>query len=283
MSEVALVSDSTCDLGPEWLEAHDIEMVPLRVHFGDDTYLDWVDLTPQQFYEKLKASSVLPKTSQPSPSDFAAVYKRLADEGCTEIVVVTLSSRLSGTYESATLAAEDSPVPVRVVDSHSASQGTGLILKAAMQVRDAGGSAAEMEAAAVKAAADVHVYFVVESLDYLVKGGRAGRAQALAASVLNIKPVLHITPEGIIEPYKKMKGMRAAIEEIAERVKIDSADVEICVSMLTGQRPDLVEMMRAALKTSGADYEIESEGAVGSVIGTHTGPDLVGLAYHPKG
>lgn len=283
MSEVGLVSDSTCDLGPEWLAAHDIEMVPLRVIFGDETFLDWVDLRPEQFYAKLKASDVLPKTSQPTPADFLAVYRKLAEAGKTDIVVVTLAARLSGTFESATMAAADSPIPVRVVDSHSASQGTGLILKAAMAVRDAGGTAEQMEAAAVKAAADVHVYFVVESLEYLVKGGRAGRAQALAASVLNIKPVLHITPEGIIEPYKKMKGMRAAIEEIAERVKADSTQGEICVSMLTGQRPDLVEMMRNALQNSGADYEIESEGPVGSVIGTHTGPDLVGLAYHPKG
>ncbi|HEY3318261.1 MAG TPA: DegV family protein [Coriobacteriia bacterium] len=281
MSDVGLVCDSTCDLGPEWLSARGVTMVPLRVHFGDEAYLDWIDLTPDEFYAKLKSSPTLPKTSQPSPADFAAAYQRLASEGAREIVVVTLSSPLSGTYESAMLAAAEAPVPVRVVDSRSASQGTGLVVKAAIEARDAGSSAEEVEAAASMAASEVHLYFVVETLEYLVKGGRAGRAQALAASLLNIKPVLHIGRDGVVEPYKKVKGMRGAIEEMAARIAEDSKTTPMRVSVLWGQRADLVDSMKAALAASGARYEIESVGIVGAVIGTYTGPEVVGIAYHP--
>jgi DegV family protein with EDD domain len=283
MPKVGLVCDSTCDLGPEWLAAHDVVMVPLRVRFGDEVFLDWVDFTPAQFFERLAASPVLPKTSQPSPADFTDVYRRLADQGCEEIVTVTLSAALSGTFESATLAAATAPVPVRVVDSRSASQGTGLVVKAAIAARDAGEGGPRVEQVAREAASQVRLYFVVETLEYLVKGGRAGKAQALAASLLNIKPVLRIDTEGIVEPYKKVKGTRAAIDEIAAKIAADSAGGDrMCCSLLSGQRQDLVTMMEGALAKSGADYEIESVGQVGAVIGTYTGPQVVGVAFHPS-
>jgi DegV family protein with EDD domain len=232
----------------------------------------------------LEASPILPKTSQPSPADFEAVYEGLAAAGCDEIVSIHLSSRLSGTIASATIAAAASPVPVRVVDSRSASQGVGLVVKAALAAREAGGDAQAVERAAEKAVSNVHLYFVVESLDYLVKGGRAGKAQALAATMLNIKPVLHIDSEGVIEPFKKVKGMQKAIEEMAAQLARDSASSgRMKVALLHGVRPDLVEKMRAALAASGADFEIESEGLVGAVIGTYTGSGVVGVAYHPAG
>lgn len=281
MARVGLVCDSTCDLGPEWLAAHDVAMVPLRVLFGDDAYRDWIDLTPQEFYAKLKASPVLPKTSQPSPADFGEAYARLAAGGAEQIVVITLSAPLSGTFESATLAAADASVPVRVVDSRSASQGTGLVVKAAIWARDTGASAEEIEARALETASQVHLYFVVEDLQYLVKGGRAGRAQALAASLLNIKPVLHLGGDGVVEPYKKVKGMRGAIEEMAARVAADSEAAPMLVTILSGGTKALEDQMRAALDASGARYTIESVGVVGAVIGTYTGPEVVGVAYHP--
>jgi DegV family protein with EDD domain len=282
MPRIGLVCDSTCDLGPEWLASRDIVMVPLRVRFGEDVFIDWIDFTPAEFFERLAASPVLPKTSQPPPADFSAVYDRLAEQGCDEIVVVTLSAALSGTHESAVLAAATARVPVRIVDSRSASQGTGLVVKAALAARDAGGSGPEVEQAALEASSQVRLYFVVDTLEYLVKGGRAGKAQALAASLLNIKPVLRIDTEGVVEAYKKVKGMRSAIEEIAAKVAADSAAGTICCSLLSGQRQDLVTMMEQALASSGADYEIESVGQVGAVIGTYTGPQVVGVAFHPS-
>ena len=281
MPKVGLVCDSTCDLEPSWLAEHDIELVPLTVLFGDETFLDWVELRPADFYARLKKFDGQAKTSQPSPADFQAAYKRLADKGCEGIVVMTLASALSGTYESATLAAAEAPVPVRVVDSRSITQGLGMVVKAAMRARDAGGDLDEVERVADKAAEEVHIYFVVETMEYLVKGGRAGRAQGAAASLLNIKPVLHIGRDGVIETFKKVKGTRSAIDEITAEVARVSAEQPMLVTLLCGEREDLVEMMRASLAASGARYEIESEGKVGAVIGVHTGPEVVGLAYHP--
>jgi DegV family protein with EDD domain len=284
MGTIGIVTDSTCDLGPEWLSSHGILMVPLIVRFGDETYRDWCDLAPEEFYRMLAASPILPKTSQPAPAEFEAVYEGLAAAGCDGIVSIHLSSMLSGTIASATIAAAASPIPVRVVDSKSASQGTGLVVKAAAAARDAGGLLDDVAAAAETAVPGVHLFFVVESLEYLVKGGRAGKAQALAATMLNIKPVLHIDAEGVIEPFKKVKGMQKAIEEIASQVARDSkAGGRMRVALLHGVRPDLADKMREALAASGADYEIESDGLVGAVIGTYTGSGVVGVAYHPAG
>jgi DegV family protein with EDD domain len=256
-------------------------MVPLKVLFGDATYLDWIDLTPAAFYEKLAAATALPKTSQPSPAEFAAVYQRLADEGCEGIVSIHLSEALSGTIESATLAAASAPVPVRVVNTLTVSVGEALVVKAAVEARDAGGSLDAIEAAARYVVENGRLLFALDTLEYLVKGGRAGKAQGLAASVLNIKPVLTMNREGVIEPFKKVKGTKKAIAEIAAQAAADSKQRPIRVGLLNGQAPDLAEELRNALDAAGADYELIYEGEVGAVIGTYAGPRAVGAAYYP--
>ncbi len=281
MARVGLVCDSTCDRGPEWLASHDVRMVPLKVFFGEETYLDWIDLAPEEFYAKLLAAQQLPKTSQPSPAEFAAVYADLADSGCTEIVSIHLTSALSGTFASATLAAADAPVPVRIVDTRLVSQATGLVVKAAIDARDAGADGAGIERVAVAAASQSTFYFILDTLEYLVKGGRAGKASGLAASVLNIKPVLTFTSEGTIEPFKKVKGFKKAMAQVAAQVALDSAGGRVRLSLLHGAAPDVASEMQAALDEAGVDYELDSIGSVGAVIGTYAGPGAVGVAYHP--
>ena len=282
MPKTGLVCDSTCDLGPEYLAAHGVALVPLKVSFGEDSYRDWVDMPPDVFYDRLASFRGLPKTSQPSPAEFAEAYRRLAEEeGCDRIVVVMLSAQLSGTFESATLAASSAPVPIDVVDSMSASQATGLVLKTAIEARDAGLSADEIVDRTRKAAGETRLYFLLESLEYLVRGGRAGRAQALAASLLNIKPVLRISEDGVVEPYRKVKGTHKAIEAMAERVAEESKAHRMRVTVLHSCRPDLVDLMKAALVDAGVDCEVESVGLVGAVIGTYAGRGAVGVAYQP--
>jgi len=282
MSKIGIVCDSTCDLGLEWFEQHQVRMVPLKVLFGEDTYLDWIDLSPDQFYEKLAAAPSLPKTSQPSPADFAAAYSGLAEEGFEEIVSVHLTAALSGTFESATLAAADSPVPVRVIDTKLVSHATGLAVKAAVAARDAGGDADAIEAAALKVSRNGRLFFILDTLEYLVKGGRAGKAAGLAAAMLSIKPVLTFNAEGTIEPFKKVKGLRKAIAELAAHVAQDSASTgRMRLVVIHGCSPDLAEELRAALANAGADMEFEGFGEIGAVIGTYAGPGAVGCAYHP--
>jgi len=284
MPRIGLVTDSTCDLGPEELAALDVRMVPLTVHLGDEHFADWLDLRPDEFYPMLLAASQLPTTSQPSPADFSAVYERLAAEGCEEIVVATLSAALSGTFESATLAASTSPVPVRIVDGKRASQATGLIVKAAAEARAAGMGASAIEARTIEVARSTRLYFLLDTLDYLVKGGRAGKATGLAASLLNIKPVLQVNAEGIIEPFKKVRGRSQAIAALAQHVADDSRrNGRMRIALLHAAKAEDAEELEAAIRAAGADVEIESHGVIGAVIGVYTGPGAVGVAYYPIG
>ena len=281
MGRIGIVCDSTCDMGTDWLRDHDVVMVPLKVLFDDGTYLDRVELPPAAFFEKLKNATNLPKTSQPSPADFSAVYQQLADQGCTGIVSIHLTAALSGTMESATMAAASARVPVRVLDTLLVSIAVALVIQAAVEARDAGGDLDAVEAAARYAAEHCRLLFALDTLDYLVKGGRAGKAQGLAASVLNIKPVLTFNDEGIIEPFKKVKGSKKAIAEIAAQAAEDSASHRIRVGLLSSQAPELVDELKAALDAAGADYELGYVSEVGAAIGTYAGPRAVGAAYYP--
>lgn len=280
MARIGIVCDSTCDLGPKWLEEHDVVMVPLRVNFGDDQYLDWVDFTPESFYAKLASSDVLPKTSQPSPADFGAVYRALAEAGCEEIVSIHLTSALSGTMESALMAAKMAPVPVRAIDTLTVSMATGLAVIAAVEARDAGMDADGVEAAVRHVVDNGRIYFALDTLDYLVKGGRAGKAQGLAASVLNIKPVLTFNKDGIIEPYKKVKGTKKAIAEIAAAA-LEMGPGRLRIGVLHGQAPDLAAELMAEIERLGIDHELVHTVQVGAVIGTYAGPRAVGAVFCP--
>ena len=172
-------------------------------------------------------------------------------------------------------------VPVRVVDTKLVTQATALVIKAAVEARDEGADAAEIERIALATAADTRLFFILDTLEYLVKGGRAGKASGLAASVLNIKPVLTFNAEGKIEPFKKVKGLKKAMTELAAHVAEESSHARIRVATLTACAPDLSRQLCDALDAAGADVELDSEGLVGAVIGTYAGPRAVGLAYHP--
>jgi DegV family protein with EDD domain len=284
MGRTGNVCDSTSDLEPSYLAARDITMVPLTVFFGDAAYLDWIEMRPdgpEGFYERLKVARKLPTTSQPAPVRFADAYTALAEAGCDSIVTITLTSKLSGTFESATIAAADAPVPVAVVDTLLVSHATGLVVKAAADARDAGADGAEIERVARETAAAGEMFFVLDTLEYLVKGGRAGRAQGLAASVLDIKPVLRFE-EGIIVPFRKTRGTNKAFAQLAEHAAEDAGTRgRLRATVLHACAPERAALLHKALEDAGADVEIESVGLVGAVIGTYAGPRAVGLAYHP--
>lgn len=283
MPRVGIVTDSTCDLGPDALAALDVRMVPLKVLFGDQTFLDWVELQPDAFYEKLAASPQLPKTSQPSPAEFLEVYRQLAEQGCESIVSIHLSGVLSGTLSSALMAADDSPIKVHVIDTKCLSHGLGLIVKSAVAAREEGLDGDAIAAKVMAVSESTRILFVLDTLEYLVKGGRAGKAQGLAAAVLNIKPVLTVNHEGIIEPYKKVKGRRRALVEMAQAAAAFAAEHgPLRAAVLHGCLDDEGAGLIAEIEATGADIEIVSAGPIGSVIGTYAGPQALGLAYHPR-
>lgn len=284
MAHVGLVTDSTCDLTPEHLAALGVRVVPLKVLIGDESYRDWVEMTPDEFYRRLPSTAELPKTSQPTPAEFAAVYAELADEGCESIVSIHLTSALSGTISSATTAARGARVPVHVIDTKLVTQALGLVVKAAAQARDAGSDGAQIAALAEKLSLATELFFVLDTLDYLVKGGRAGKAAGLAASLLNIKPVLRFNDDGIIEPFKKVKGRKKALAELAAHVAEHSRQHgRLRVALLHASAEEGAAELRAELEAAGADFELDSVGFVGAVVGTYAGPGAVGCAYYPIG
>jgi len=284
MPRVGIVTDSTCDLPLDVLAALDVRMVPLKVLIGDESYLDWIEMSPQDFYVRLETSPVLPKTSQPSPADFLAAYRTLAEEGCDSIVSIHLSAQLSGTMSSALFACDQSPIPVHVVDTKKVTQALGLVVKAAVEARAAGLDAEAIAARALAVSESMRLFFVLDTLDYLVKGGRAGKAQGLAASLLNIKPVLDVNSDGIIEPFKKVKGRKKALSEMAAHVADDSRKYgRLRLSLLHACTADDGAELLDDIVRSGADIELESVGLVGAVVGTYTGRDAIGVAYYPIG
>ena len=278
---VGIVCDSTCDLGPTWLAAHDVTMVPLKVLFGEETFRDWVDMQPDEFFARLAKSPVLPKTSQPSPAEFEQAYRALAESGVEEIVSIHLSAALSGTFGSASIAAETSPVPVRLVDSRLVTSACGLAVKAAVEARDAGQDGAGVQAAAERTAANTRLFFVLDTLEYLVRGGRAGKAQGLAAALLDIKPVLRIDEAGVVAPFKRARGLKRALAELAAHVAEDAAGRKLRVSLLHACRPQLAEELGVAIAAAGVDFVREDDVLLGAVIGTYAGPGAVGVAYLP--
>ena len=284
MARVGIVTDSTCDIHPSELAAMGVRLVPLKVLIGDESFLDWIEMMPEEFYRRLGSSPVLPKTSQPSPAEFLTVYRELAEEGCDSIVSIHLTAELSGTIASASMAECDSPIPVHVVDTKKVSQALGLVVAAACEARDAGGDGATVAARAREVSKAMRLYFVLNTLDYLVKGGRAGKAQGLAASLLNIKPVLDMNADGIIEPFKKVKGRKKALAELAAHVAEESRQYgKMRVALLHACNDDEGGDLRAELVASGADIDIVAVGLVGAVVGTYAGPGAVGCAYYPIG
>jgi DegV family protein with EDD domain len=281
VAHIAVVTDSTCDLAPEGLAAIGVTAVPLKVHFGDETYRDWVDLSPEQFFKKLVAAQTLPTTSQPTPGEFAAEFQRLADQGADGIVSIHLSSKLSGTYESAATAASQATIPVRVVDTSTVSGAMQLSIAAACETRDRGAGLDDVERAARQRAGSTELFFFLNTLDYLVKGGRAGKATGLAAVLLNIKPVLEVRG-GIVEPFRNSKGTRKAIFEIsahvAERSKaLGQIDIVI-INALAAEHADALE---SAIIDAGTNIARVTHSEAGALIGTYSGPGAAGVASSP--
>ena len=273
----AIVVDSTSDL-PEYL-ANDpnISMVPLTVYFGEEAFLDWAEMKPQQFYERLKTAPALPRTSQPSAGAFLERYKSLREK-YERVYSVHLSGRLSGTIASAEVACAQVD-GVEVVDSLLATGGIALLVDRMLQRVDQGVTEEEMEAYIEHFLAKRVFYFLPTTLDQLYKGGRIGRASHLMGTMLNIKPVLTID-EGVIDVYKKVRGLRQALEAMRDGM-LEHTDpgATIYVSLSHGlNEPVLTQMRELVEAVRDRTLEIRLTSVVGAVIGTYVGPGALALS-----
>ena len=241
---IKIVTDSTAYLSEEAVRKHDIRVVPLYVHFGNEAFREGVDISDEEFYARLKAAPELPTTSQPSAGEFHEVFKELVDGG-HEILTLTISSKLSGTWNSAMAAKDMQPdANISVVDSLSTSVGLELMVKAAVEAVDAGGSLQEITDQIEEIKAKMRLLFVVDTLEYLAKGGRIGNARALLGTVLKVKPILSLQ-EGAIEPMEQVRSKRKAVARMVELVEDELAEscsmakVAVMNALVEGEADDL--------------------------------------------
>jgi DegV family protein with EDD domain len=276
MSQVRIVTDSTADIPLEVCKELGIEVVPLKVLFGAESYLDGVEIGPDEFFAKLAAASQLPTTSQPSPVEFLETYKGIVENGGQTIISIHLSSALSGTYQSAHLAKSmiDDTADVTVVDSYSASYGIGMLVVAAAKAAKQGKSKEEILSLIDEIKQSRRLYFLVDTLEFLQKGGRIGRASALVGSLLNIKPILSINQEGLVYSVDKVRGQKKAMGRIIELLQQDFSGVPIHVTVAHARSPETALELQQQLQNQ---FEVKSvlTTEIGPVIGTHTGPGVV--------
>jgi DegV family protein with EDD domain len=274
----ALVLDSTADYaeGPErfvnW------RIVPLYVRFGDESFRDYVDLSPEEFYSRLRSAPELPTTSQPTSGDFLAAYEGLG--GLGRIYSLHLSSKFSGTFESARRAAEEADAGrVRVIDTQSASAGIAMLALAIQRRLDQGTTDDQIEALIEHFKRDAGLIFTVETLEYLAKGGRIGRARALAGELLNIKPILTIQ-EGEIVPINRVRGNQKAFLEFVRAFEEGTVDrPSLRVGIAHAGAPERAEALRELVTRTRPSAEIEVVTMLGPVVGTHAGPGTVGFFW----
>lgn len=278
MAGVKIVTDSGADIPKHLVEELDITVVPLTIHFGDEEFKDGVDLDTTQFYSRLQAGGQ-PRTTQPSPADFEAAYVKLQDEA-DAIVSCHLSSELSGTMQSAVLASsmDGIDVPVHLVDTRSASLGIGMMAIEAARMAKDGASAEDIVERLQGIVARQKVLFVVDTLEYLQRNGRIGRAQAFVGGLLNIKPLLTID-DGVVAPLERARGRAKARARLLELVTSGVGNEKVRMSIMHADAADEAESLAAELR-SRVDVDELIVGQLGATIGTHAGPGTVGVVYY---
>jgi len=279
--KIAVVTDSSAYIPAELLKGLDIHVIPLSLIWDDDRLLDGIDILPQAFYERLQTSKSLPTSSQPSAKEFEQFFLEWGKD-CDAVVAVLVSTKISGTIDCAQAALNEiSDLPIQIVDSRSSSMGLGFVVLAAARAAAAGKSIEEVVLAAERMRDDVHLLFVVDTLEYLHRGGRIGGAKRLFGTMLQIKPILHFE-DGLIQPHSQARTRKKALEQklvTAEERLSSRAMAEACVVNIDcrsdGQA--LVEMVKERFQP-GSIYLSDCS----PVVGTHVGPGGLGLAYYPE-
>ena len=275
---IALITDSTCDIPQAWIKQYEIGIVPLTIIFGDKPFLDGLDLTAEQFYQRLDSESHHPTTSQPTPGAFLDAYKQAAANGAEQVLVMTISSAMSGTIISARQAMEESPIPVTVVDGKNNGMGLGWQVIAAARAREAGGDLAAMEAAAEFVRSRMKYYVTLDTIDYLSKGGRIAGAVSFVNSFLKIKPLINVKPE--------TGSVGASIPARSRKSALDGLYKEFSKHFQLGQRLHTTIVHNNALDEArqiAERFEAEFKPLemfityASPVLGAHTGPQAVGM------
>ena len=278
----AIVVDSTADFPDAQERYPNWRVVPLYVNFGTDSYKDGVDLTAAEFYERLRTSPELPTTSQPTPGDFLETYEELA--AYERILSVHLAATLSGTFQSAgTAAAELGDGRARTIDSATASIGTAMLATAIQRRLERGTTDEEIDALVERYKRDHGLLFTVDTLEFLARGGRIGRAKAFAGELMHVKPILSIR-DGEVLPVKRVRGNRKAFQEFVNAVDEQTRDeAGLHVGIAHADAPERMIEIEKMVRDRRPQATIEMESILGAVIGAHAGPGTVGFFWFSDG
>jgi DegV family protein with EDD domain len=277
---VKIVTDSSCDLPDDLVAELGIDVVPLTIRFGDEELVDRRDLTPTEFWSRSATSAVLPTTAAPSPGAFEEVFREASADGATGVACINLSRKLSATGEAAEAGARAvaDDIPVKVVDSLSVTLGLGMIVVESARRAAEGASLDDIVALAEDMARRTKVYGSLDTLENLKKGGRIGAAQALLGSILSIKPVIEVV-DGKVEPGPKQRTRSRSLQWLADRVAASPGAEHLAV--LHGDAPDVDTLVD--LLAPHFPRERIVIGQLGAVVGAHTGPRTIGVAFQIPG
>lgn len=275
MPGVRIVTDSACDLTEDLAKQHDVLVVPLTIRFGAEELEDRTELTPDQFWDRCTGKGDLPETAAPPPGMFIEAFRRAVSEGAEAVLCLTLSSKLSATYASAVTAADTfTEIPVRVVDTRSVTMGQGLIVIAAAEEAAAGAGLDDLVIASEDRSSRTRVFGVLGGLDFLQRGGRIGGVQALVGSLLSIKPVIMVK-DGVVAEESKQRTRTRALSYLSHKVAGD-APLERC-AVADGACDDIGGVLAVINAIPGQHPLLSVQ--LGPVVGSHTGPNTVGVCY----
>jgi DegV family protein with EDD domain len=282
---IKIVTDSTSDLPRAIAEQHDIEVVPLKVMFGNETYRDGVDMDIETFYDKLTNSGIFPTTSQPSPAEFEEVYRNiLAEDDEVHIISLHVSANLSGTFQAAQIAksmlSEEEASRITIVDSKYVCYGLAVFAVEMAKLASTGGSVEQCLQLFEQLRASIRLYFVVDTLEFLQRGGRIGKASAFIGSLLNIKPILSIDSEGLVSPVERVRGLKNALKRIRELLIADFASNAVQVTVMHSKCPENAQQLAATIQAECNAKHVDYA-SIGPVIGTHVGPGSLAVVMYP--
>ncbi len=284
MSKIGILTDSTNDLPEEFIESREyLFTIPLTLHFGDEQFIDGVDIESAEFFDKIRKEDIIPTTSQPSAGKFIEKYKEMAEE-YDQIISIHISGKLSGTVKSAQLASQDlDNVEIKIIDTGSASLGLGTLVKLACKLVEAGKGYEEVAETVQEYLNKSRVLFTVSDLKFLEKGGRIGKAQSFLGSILNFHPLLELKAvEGEISPNGRARGKKRVKDAIVEYCREQLQDEKYAwIGIMHGDNSERAEEIKVALKELCQEIGVEVEiieNIISPILGAHVGPSVYGMA-----
>lgn len=277
--KLAIVTDSTCDLGREYLEQHNIYVLPLKIIYGEKQYYDGVDITPEEICSRFPDE--IPTTSMPGPGEVEELFQKLKSKGYDHVICLHISSGLSGTFDVVKMVAKDFPgLNIEVIDSKALSLGLGFLVMKAVQLKELGVKFTELVKQIEEARKRTKIFFVIKTLEYLKKGGRIGFIQASFGDLLDIKPIVSINEGGKYYTYAKSRGRKKSIAKLLDIFQELTAGKKITLAVMHSDAEEECDsLLERILKNSNAIITNHFKGQIGPGMIVHSGPGLLGLAY----